>query len=143
MLGAAASTGIHPAPAPYPLTERSGSCIVAAMKTSEEFLERLRERTQTHLRQLGEESAELFGEVTELGAVGGQIYTRLAHQFNMDGAQEAAITLVALFAGELDDGALTFTDRTFRALQLVEAEFRTSLPERHAAAVRSLLADFR
>ena len=97
----------------------------------------LRQRTTAHLEALATESAETFGRYIALPELGARIYLRLAEQFNMDGAQEVAASLVDLFSGVLDTGTVMLTDREYRGLRLVLEEFGPDIP----AGPRESLSD--
>ncbi len=109
------------------------------MTPREEFLSELRQRTTDHLEALAAESAETFGRHIGLPEVGGAIYHRLVEQFNMDGAQEISGALIDLFAGELDEGTVTLSDREFRGLRTVMEEFDRDLPEAPRQSLRDLI----
>lgn len=99
------------------------------MTPRDSFLGELRRHTTAHLEALATESAETFGRYIALPELGTRIYLRLADQFNMDGAQEIAASLVDLFSGVLDTGTVMLTDREYRGLRLVLDEFGPEIPE--------------
>jgi hypothetical protein len=90
------------------------------MTPRDSFLGELRRHTTAHLEALARERAETFGRYIAL---------RLADQFNMDGAQEIAASLVDLFSGVLDTGTVMLTDREYRGLRRVLDEFGSEIPE--------------
>ena len=123
-----------------PTIDRSAAARYRLRMTPREaFLDELRSRTTAHLEALAEESAQAFGRYLALPDEGTRIYRRLVEQFNMDGAQEIAATLVDLFSGQLDNGTVMVTDREFRGLNMVHSEFAADLPEGPRHSLHNLI----
>lgn len=109
------------------------------MTPREAFLDELRTRTTAHLEALAVESGEAFGRFIALPELGPRIYDRLVEQFNMDGAQTIAATVVDLFAGALDEGTVMVSDLEYRGLRVVLEEFDADLPEAPRRSLRDLI----
>jgi hypothetical protein len=109
------------------------------MTPREAFLDELRERTRIHLDALASESAETFGRYIALPKLGEAMYRRLVEQFQMDGAQEIAATIVDLFAGRLESGTVMVSEREYRGLKLVLDEFGADLPDAPHRSLRELI----
>ena len=124
---------------PFRVDSRPSSRYRLGMTPREAFLDELRTRTTEHLRALADESAETFGRFVALPELGPSIYHRLVEQFDMDGAQEIAATLIDLFSGRLDEGTVMVSDRAFRGLEATLDEFDRELPEGPRETLRELI----
>jgi hypothetical protein len=113
------------------------------MTPRDSFLKELRSCTTAHLEALMHESAHAFGRYIALPELGNRMYVRLVEQFNMDGAQEIAASLVDLFAGVLDSGAVMVSDREYRGLSLILDEFGDELPQGPRESLTDLITTLR
>ncbi len=113
------------------------------MTPRDSFLKELRRHTTAHLDALMHESAQAFGRYIALPDLGERMYLRLVEQFNMDGAQEIAASMVDLFSGVLDSGTVMVSDREYRGLSLIAEEFSSELPDGPRDSLTELITTLR
>lgn len=109
------------------------------MGPREAFLRELEERTRAHLQSLARESADIFGRFIMAPELAALMYESLVDEFQMDGAQEIAASIVELFAGELDNGTVMVSDREYRGLRFILDHFGATIPDGPRESLENLV----
>lgn len=98
------------------------------MNKADDFLNKVREITMTHLNMVAQETGALFKRSLPDRVNGSKIYSFLQDNYEMDEVQQIAASFVRLFNRDYNDGQFFFTETEFEGMKRLLVFLRADLP---------------
>lgn len=98
------------------------------MNRGDNFLNKVREITMTHLNMVAQETGALFKKSLPDRINGAKIYSFLQDNYAMDEVQQISACYVRLFNRDYEDGQFFFTETEFEGMKRLLVFLRADLP---------------
>lgn len=109
------------------------------MNKGDDFLNKVREITMTHLNLVAQETGALFRKSLPERVDAAAVYSFLQENYEMNEVQQLSACFVRLFNRDYENGQFFFTELEFEGMQRLLVFMRSSLPAEDAKYIGDLV----